>query len=158
MRTIIAGVLLFPALLCAAAASAQTAEEKKQSQDTIWTMEQSIYAGRAKADMSNYQNNTAENYLSWPPQMAKPMGRSKIGNPAAKVAVGAGKEKLDMEFMDFTQQDNTAIIYYQTHRTMLMDGTPVDERFQVTHTWIRVGGKWQVLGGMARPVTSPPAQ
>jgi hypothetical protein len=155
MRTLIAGSLLFPALLCAAAASAQTAEEKKQSQDTIWTMEQSIYAGRAKADMSNYQNNTAENYLSWPPQLAKPMGRSKLKNPAPKVS---GKEKLDMEFMDFTQQDNTAIIYYQTHRTMLMDGTPVDERFQVTHTWIKVDGKWQVLGGMARPVASPPAQ
>jgi hypothetical protein len=158
MRTLIAGSLLFPALLCAATASAQTAEEKKQSQDTIWTMEQSIYAGRAKADMSNYQNNTAENYLSWPPQVAKPMGNSKLKNTTTNVAVGSGKEKLDMEFMDFTQQDNTAIIYYQTHRTMLMDGTPVDQRFQVTHTWIKVGGKWQVLGGMARPATSPPAQ
>jgi hypothetical protein len=55
-----------------------------------------------------------------------------------------------MTFMDFSLNQNVAVIYYKTHRTRLADGTPADDHFEVTHTWIREDGKWRVFAGMAR--------
>ncbi|HZV09831.1 MAG TPA: hypothetical protein VFF94_08720, partial [Novosphingobium sp.] len=59
--------LMAGAALPATPASAQTKAEIDTARDTIWTLEQSIYAGRAKGDLRSYANNLAKNYLSWPP-------------------------------------------------------------------------------------------
>jgi len=29
------------------------------------------------------------------------------------------------------------------------DGNPVGSRYRITHTWMKQGGKWQVIGGMS---------
>ncbi len=55
-----------------------------------------------------------------------------------------------MEFVDLAFHGDTAVIFYKTHRTQRFDGTPVDESFETTHTWVREDGQWRVLGGMAR--------
>ncbi len=145
------GALVAALMVAAGAPMASAAEDPaaiEQARTTIWTMEQAIYAGRGKGDISAYADNTAQGYLAWPPILAKPMRVDgfKRGKPDPAMT----HEKLDMELLDFTLHGDTAIIYYRTHRTMLADGTPADDRFDVTHTWVLEGGKWRVLGGMAR--------
>jgi hypothetical protein len=131
-----------------AAADPAPAAQYEAAKDTIWTLEQSIYAGRAKGDISNYANNVAAGYLAWPPMAAQPMRSDKLRPvpPAQRQT----QERLTMTFMDFTLHGDTAIIYYKTHRTSLADGTPVDQWHETTHTWVLEDGKWHVLGGMAR--------
>jgi ketosteroid isomerase-like protein len=63
---------------------------------------------------------------------------------------GPSAEKIELTFVDLTVQGDVAIVYYSTRRTMRADGTPVDERFEVTHTWVKENGEWKVLGGMGR--------
>jgi ketosteroid isomerase-like protein len=145
----LAAALSFP---CLAAAQSQT--EKQAAKDAIWTLEQSIYAGRAAGDLSNYVNNTSPDYVSWPPTVDKPMPYTNL-KATASGGPKASKEHLTMEFMDIAVHGNTAIIYYKTHRTQRADGTLVDENFETTHTWVREDGHWQVLGGMARLKAKP---
>jgi ketosteroid isomerase-like protein len=131
--------------------SAAAPPTDQAAKDEIWALEQSIYTGRQTGDFSAYINNTAPGYVSWPPGMAAPM---RIDVLKAIKPPPAGREKLTMEFVDFSRRGDVAIIYYKTHRTQLVDGTPVDERFHVTHTWIHENGKWMVFGGMARPIAA----
>ncbi|MBT0668218.1 nuclear transport factor 2 family protein [Novosphingobium profundi] len=145
------GAIAAAALLVLGGGAASAAEDPaaiEAAKTTIWTMEQAIYAGRGKGDISAYADNTAQGYLAWPPILAKPMRVD--GFKRAKAPPEMAHEKLEMELLDFTLYGDTAIIYYRTHRTMLADGTPADDRFDVTHTWVQEGGKWRVLGGMAR--------
>ncbi len=139
--------------VAAAAGAEPTATETAKARDAIWAMEQAIYRGRAKGDISAYRDNLAKGYLAWPPMLKAPMRADGFSRPSEPIK--AGKEQLAMTFVDFSMQGDTAIIYYRTHRTAKPDGTPTDEWFEVTHTWVRQGGIWRVFGGMARLAKAP---
>ncbi len=141
--------MMLLALILAAAAVPAPAADLAAARDTIWTKEQSIYAGRGKGDLAPYLAALATGYLSWPPFDAKPKGENGIRATQQKMA-GKTAEALAMTLDDFTLHGDTAIIYYHTHRSRLADGTPADETWEVTHSWVREDGQWKVLGGMAR--------
>jgi hypothetical protein len=111
-------------------------------------LEQSIYAGRAKGDMTAYASNTAQGYLSWPPTSPNPMhsDRLQVLPPEKRQS----QEELAMTFRDFALHGDTAVIYYSTHMTRRSDGTPVDLHYEVTHTWVQERKAWRVFAGMAR--------
>jgi hypothetical protein len=115
----------------------------------IWSKELAIYAGRGRGDLGPYIDNTAAGYMAWPPQAAKPLGVGALRQTAKSMP---SQEKLTMELVDFTLHGDAAIIYYRTHRTIRPDGAATDEFFETTHTWVREGDDWKLLGGMARPM------
>ena len=123
------------------------AQEKARAE--IWAKEQAIYRERGRGNLRPYIDNVASNYLAWPPFSSVPTGVDALQKAQPKMAVD-NKEVLQMEFVSFALNGDAAIIYYRTHRTRLPNGAPVDERFEVTHSWVREGGRWKVYGGMAR--------
>ncbi len=119
------------------------------ARDAIWAKEQRIYQGRAEAGLTYYFENTSDRYVGWPPGLPKPSNLDALRKSSAGFS-RKNSEKLAMSFTDFTLQDSTAVIYYQTHRTVMPDGTAVDERFDVIHVWVREGADWKLIGAMAR--------
>lgn len=146
---------LAPLLALLTAGTAQAAEAPSHDahwaavQKELWAKELAIYEGRSRGDLSLYLANTAKNYIAWPPFNEVPKGDDGLKATGASMA-GKTKEHLEMTFLDLALNGDTAVVYYKTHRSMLADGTPVDQNYEVTHTWIRQDGAWKVLGGMAR--------
>lgn len=128
---------------------AQTAAEVEAAKETIWAKEQRIYLGRAEGGLAYYLDNASDRYVGWPPFAPAPTDLSGLKDTSNQLS-GNNAEKLTMELVDFTLKGDTGIIYYQTHRTMLPDGTPADERWEVIHVWGREGDDWQIFGAMAR--------
>jgi hypothetical protein len=122
------------------------------ARDAIWEKEKNIYKGRAEAGLTYYLANTSDRYVGWPPGQPKPSNLDALRQSAAGVN-RKNSEKLELTFTDFTLQDSTAVIYYQTHRTVLPNGKAVDERFDTIHVWVREGADWKLIGAMARPRT-----
>jgi hypothetical protein len=143
-------VLLPPAATTADAMSSAHA----RAQQAVWAREQAIYAGRGRGDLTPYLASTATDFSSWPPQTARPVDYAALKASAASLA--NSREKLEMTLVEFRLNGTTAVIYYRTHRTMRADGTVADDHYEVTHTWVREGGNWCVMGGMSRLVV--PAQ
>lgn len=141
--------VLILGLCVAAPVQAQTAAEADAARDAIWAKEQRIYLGRAEGGLTYYLENASERYVGWPPFQPKPADLSGL-NATSRDMSGNNSEKLTMEFVDFTMAGDTGVIYYQTHRTMLPDGTPADERWEVIHVWDRSEGNWKIFGAMAR--------
>lgn len=138
-------------------AGAQHAPQPQSRDDVqaeLWQAEQAIYAARARGDLKPYIAAAARDYRAWPPFRAVPAGIEGLDQLRTQMATQT-HEKLEMRFVSLALSGGAAVIYYQTHRTMLPDGTVVDERFDVTHTWAREDGRWKVLGGMARARTAP---
>jgi len=138
------------ALALAGPVGAQTVvpQDKGQVEKELWTKEQAIYAARGRGDLQTYYNGTSDAYLGWPPQVAAPIGRDQL-KPANPGVMGS-HEKLEMKFTALTLSGDSALIYYKTHMTMQGDGTPTDKHYEVIHAWVREGGQWRLLGGMAR--------
>ncbi len=143
------------------AASATGAEANAQSgatavsaefeavREELWAKELSIYEGRSRGDLSLYLASTADNYIAWPPFNEVPKGNDGLKETGRKME-GKTQEVLKMTYLDLALNGDTAVIYYKTHRTRLADGSPADQHYEVTHTWVRQDGSWKVLGGMAR--------
>ena len=127
-----------------------TADEKEAAKAVIWEKEQAIYAGRGQGDLTAYLANTATDYLAWSPIQKEPAGRNSLKETNKEFA-GQNQEKLAMTIRGFAMNGDTAVIYYSTHRTVRKDGTPANDHFDVTHTWVRENGEWKVFAGMARP-------
>lgn len=150
MRSLPATLALF--LLAApglASAQAMPPATKAEAQAAIWAKEQAIYQARGRGDMKPYQDGIARDYLAWPPFRDHPAGAEGLRQIQKKMIID-NKEVLSMTFVDFVLNGDAAVIYYSTHRTRLPDGTAVDERFEVTHSWVWQDGAWKVMGGMAR--------
>lgn len=148
-------VIAAPSVACAAPATPSEAETAAIREE-IWTKERAIYTARGRGDIGVYLANTASGYLAWPPLRAQPEGNEGL-NKTGRELKGKNQEVLAMHLTGFAVNGDTAVIYYDTHRTRRSDGTPADERFEVTHTWVREDGTWKVFGGMARatPVRAP---
>lgn len=115
----------------------------------IWEKERAIYAARGRGDLSVYLGNIATDYLAWPPNGRPPGGEESLRALSETMATQS-QELLEMTPAAFSLNGDAAIIYYNTHRTRMPNGAPVDERFEVIHSWVRQGGTWKLLGGMAR--------
>jgi hypothetical protein len=132
--------------------SAETTSDPLEKQ--LWSNELQIYAGRAHGNLKYYLDHTSPKFLAWPPISDSPIGNDGLKKTTPRVA--AGHEVIHSEPVGFTQDGDTALIYYVNHRTVRPDGTPVDERFANIHVWIKRNGDWVLLGGMARLL--PPAK
>lgn len=142
-------IILSCALAIATPALARPPQTKAAAQAEIWALEQAIYAARGRGDMRPYIDHVAGDYLAWPPRIPAPAGVDSLHALAGRMAAD-NREMLTMTPIAFSLSGDAAVIYYSTHRTRRPDGSAADERFDVIHNWVREGGRWRLLGGMAR--------
>ncbi len=136
------------ALFCTAgSALAETPEQVAKIKDQIWAKELQIYAGRAKGSVAYYRDNASPDFLAWTYGTPKPF---RIDNFDRAAKTLQDHEKIENVFKDFSLHGDTAIIYYVNHRTVMPDGTPVDQSFDNIHVWVRDGSDWKVLASMSR--------
>ena len=137
------------AFVLAGTGQAQDAGAVAAARDAIWAKEKAIYAARGEGDLSVYVASTSPHYKGWPPNTKVPADLSRLKSMASGM-VGLNKEQLEMELADFTLSGDTAVIYYHTHRTVMPDGTPTDQRFAICHVWTREEGEWRLIGALGR--------
>jgi hypothetical protein len=125
-----------------------------KARETIWAKERAIYEGRSRGSIDFYVNNVSPNFLAWTAGTPTPFRIDKLRASGATMR-GHDKEIITINFRDFSLSGDTAIIYYQNHRTRLADGTVVDQTYDNIHVWQFDHGEWKVLASMSRAM---PAQ
>ncbi len=148
-----ATVLLLLALFAVAAtASTQTPTVQRQSEDeqTLWSLENTYFAHIAEEEFEALENFYHADFIGWPSHSPEPVDRS-VGRQSLEELL-AGIEVLSIQvrplaivirgdvavthcFVDLQQQD--------------AEGEAAWYSYRVTHTWLREGGTWKILGGMS---------
>ena len=133
------------------AAVENQADAATEARKIIWAKEMAIYEGRSHGKIDFYLANVSPNFLAWTAGTTAPFRVDKLraGGSAMR---GRDKEVIDTSFRDFSLSGDTAIIYYQNHRTRLPDGTAVDQTYDNIHVWQKTDGDWKVLASMSRPM------
>ncbi|PNU06630.1 hypothetical protein A8V01_00040 [Novosphingobium guangzhouense] len=138
-----------------AAEAFSKASEAAAVQRIIWAKEMAIYQGRSKGMVDFYVDNASPNFLAWTAGTTTPFRIDKLR--AGKMAMrGRDKEVIETTFRDFSLSGDTAIIYYQNHRTRMPDGTAVNQTYDNIHVWQKTDGDWKVLASMSRPMHGCP--
>lgn len=135
-------------------AAAATDDTVAKARDTIWAKEMAIYEGRSRGAIDFYLNNASPNFLAWTAGTPAPFRIDKLRASGATMR-GHDQEIIKTTFRDFSLSGDTAVIYYQNHRTRLADGTAVDQTYDNIHVWQLDHGEWKVLASMSRAMPTP---
>ena len=131
-------------------AHADTSADYEAAKAAIWAKELAIYDAWAETGLDYYIEHSSPHYVGWPPGTSRPSSLADLKQMQANLVV-PNQEKRQITFDDLALQDDTAVLYYTTHRTMLPDGTPVDELLHICHVWVRDHtGDWKLIGALGR--------
>lgn len=137
-------------LVMIGSAHANTSEDYDAAKAAIWAKELAIYEAWGKTGLDYYIEHSSPHYVGWPPGSPKPSSLADLKRMQANLDV-PNQEKREITFDDMALHDDTAVLYYTTHRTMLPDGTAVDELLHICHVWVRDdSGDWRMIGALGR--------
>ena len=148
-------VLAFACLILATAAAAQP-KEMSAAEKEVWQLEEKYWEYAQAFDLQSYRGLWHEEFVGWPRSEATPVGKSKIGGwlERRKNAAQTLRYKLQPEAV--RQIEGAVAAHYTVSMEWVAkDGKVEREDARITHTWMKVDGKWKIITGMSAPVEKP---
>ena len=127
------------------------ASAESQSVADVWAREDDYWRFVKAGDVENYVTLWHEKFIGWPCDQEHPMRKPSIGGWVQKIR----DEKIQVTSVmtrEGAEDFGTAVVVH--YRFTRVDTYP-DGRVEgqgreskITHTWMRVGPTWQIIGGM----------
>lgn len=146
---------LVPILLCFAAVPALFAgppeSAESRSVTEVWAREDAYWRYVKAGEVEAYRTLWHERFTGWPCVTAHPQTKAAIGDWVRDIR----DQKISLEY-SLTREaakdfGNVVIVYYRTPIVRKLANGTVENagrEFKFTHTWMKVGSAWQIIGGM----------
>ena len=117
-------------------------------EEEVWALEHAYFARLYRADYDGVLALVHERFLAWPSGAAQPIGRDESARFMRQLVPAPTPCTVAIERGGIRLQATVALTEY----TLRVDcGGPDPPRTsRITHTWVREGGRWRLLGGMSR--------
>jgi len=127
------------------------ASAESQSVSEVWAREDDYWRFVKAGDVESYVTLWHEKFIGWPCDQDHPMRKSSIGDWVRKIrdkkiAVTSVLTREGAE--DFGA---IVVVHYRFTRVDTYPDGRVEGRgreSKITHTWMKVGSTWQIVGGM----------
>jgi len=144
MRGLIASAVCAMALLPPVQAVARPAPKDV---DAVWALEGRYWSTVMARDDAAYRSLFHQEFFVWPCRQDAPRPKSWIS--ASTLKMGPDSPVLDER--SATGGRDLIVIYYRaTDKAPQPDGSLKTRVRDFTHSWVRTGSSWQVIGGMCR--------
>lgn len=149
-------LVLVGILVLIPSASAATREQRIRE---VWALEDDYWRYVKAGDVESYVKLWHEKFIGWPCGRDHPMGKAKIGDWVREV-----RDKKIAVSYDLTREGaedfgSVVVVHYRVTRVDTYPDGRVEGRgreSKITHTWMRVGRTWQIVGGMCGTLVDPP--
>lgn len=143
---LVVGVVSLVGLLWPVPASAQS-----RSVSEVWALEDDYWRFVKAGDVESYVTLWHEKFIGWPCDQDHPKRKSVIGDWVREV--GDKKIKVTSALTREGAEDfgEIVVVHYRFTRVDEYPDGRVEGRgreLKITHTWMRVGGRWQIISGM----------
>lgn len=146
--------MLLPSLLAAfVVLPLQGQTRTGEDEQTLWKLEHSYWDYVQENDLTSYLGLWHKAFLGWPSVNPAPVHKDHITDWIT-VQTGKGLKFKTVEFKPAEIQVNgdVAVTYYWiTFRWLDKDGNGAPRTLRVTHTLLRDGKDWHIIGGMSMP-------
>jgi ketosteroid isomerase-like protein len=147
-------------LLLVLTASSLTAVPSPGSNDeqTLWNLEHDYWRYVQNNDLPSYTSLWHKNFLGWPGVSATPVHKDHITDwITSQTSKGLAFHLVALKPASIQVTGDVALTYYWlTAQWQAKDGTGESRTTRVTHTWVRHGKDWLIIGGMSAPEPSAP--
>jgi ketosteroid isomerase-like protein len=133
-------------------------------EQAVWQLEQDYWRYVSTGDVDAYVKLWHEDFVGWPCFELEPKGKADIGSWVRDIR--DKQWKLTYELKPLANQafgDDVVVVHYAAEYVYdYGDGTRSGAGLwrKFTHTWMRMGDSWQIVGGMCaaqEPVKAPRA-
>ena len=149
MKTLYAIAVLLFLIVPAAAQSTQA--------KAVWQLETVYWDSVKSNDLQTYRSLWHENFTGWPYVSPQPATKAHITDWITNYTNrGLHLDSYGIKQAATVDSNGIVITYYWiTSHWVDKDGKSDETQSRITHTWVNVGGHWQILGGMS---AVPPAK
>jgi ketosteroid isomerase-like protein len=150
-RSIAAVMLLWSAVLSGGWAGARATAAEPAGVSEVWALEDAYWRYLKAGDVESYVTLWHPDFIGWPCDQPRPLRKASIGDRVRKVR----DEKIAV-VATLTREGAQAfgdivVVHYgftnvSTYPDGRVEGAGVERK--ITHTWMRVGDTWQIIGGM----------
>jgi ketosteroid isomerase-like protein len=124
------------------------APEKEQA---LWDLENEYWRLVENHDLSAYLGLWHKDFLGWPMVSATPVKKDHITDwITSETSKGLVFKAGELKRAAMQRTGDIAVAYYwMTYRWQDKDGQGAWRTIRVTHTWVKIGNGWQIIGGMS---------
>lgn len=144
-------------VLSVALAATAFAQNSSNDEAQVWQLEKGYWDYVKANDLGKYQALWHENFLGWPSVSSAPVRKDHITDwITANTARGIKLRSYSIEQLGIQVTGDVAVDYYRIKATWAnsQDADVRTDALRITHTWIRIHGTWQIIGGMSAPVNN----
>ena len=137
--------------------SAALAQDSAKDETQVWQLEKAYWEYVKGNDLEKYRTLWHEDFVGWPFISAGPVRKDHITDwITANTSKGIKLQSYSIEQPAIQITGQIAVNYYRINATWANgEGAQIrTDRFRITHTWIRSGSTWQIIGGMSAPVNA----
>jgi ketosteroid isomerase-like protein len=142
-------------LIGLAAGSHISAQEMSAVQKEVWQMEEAYWKDVKDLNSDHYATLWHENFLGWPRDRDRPVSKNELMQFAKQKMLESHINSYEFLSKGVTVVGNAGVTQYSVKvlRTKI-DGQTETFTSRVTHTWLKTGSTWQIIGGMSAPYES----
>lgn len=151
-RTIILSLFLLFAAKATQAAPPSTAEGGDSSRvGRVWQREADYWSYVKAGDATSFESLWHKDFIGWPCGKEHPLRKTSIGDWVRTIR--EKRIRVDSTLTHEGAEDfgSVVIVHYRITRVDTYPDGHVEgqgKESKITHTWMKVGDTWQIIGGM----------
>jgi ketosteroid isomerase-like protein len=125
-------------------------QELNDIERQIWALEKTYVAAYKNAEHAEILALLHDQFLGWPDPEEKPTANNQVARFLQEKYAKPGTWSFEIDRAGIRVLGNVVI----THYVINVSGNDVDgivqkQATRITHTWIKEGSEWKILGGMS---------
>jgi hypothetical protein len=149
---LLAIILVFILFSCSQAFSvpADTDNRRIMVEEEIWALEEAYFTNIYKANYAGVLAIVHSQFLGWPSAVPQPIDKEESARFMKQLVPKATSCTLSIERAGIRLLGKTALSQYILHVNCGdAAGAGKIQSSRITHTWIKEGAHWKLLGGMS---------
>lgn len=127
--------------------------EQSIDEQAVWKLESAYWNYVKSVDLDKYRDLWHANFVGWPSSSAQPARKDHITDwITSYTKKGQRLQWYHLEQAASQATENIIVVHYWlTHFWADSAGNGEPSTIRLTHTWIKTGGGWKIISGMAAP-------
>ena len=149
-RRALDAAVLVVLLACGSGCAAPGGAGSRAVDDEIWSLENDYWVQNRDAAYERIVSAWHDRFLGWPGSEPKPIGKEDGPAYVRRSFPKPGAFAFEIEPAGIRAHENIVVNHYTVHLASKDErGQDQTRSMRITHTWIREGGTWKLLGGMS---------
>jgi ketosteroid isomerase-like protein len=146
---LLAGILLI-------SSTGRIEAQGSEAEQSLWNLEHQYWRYVEGNDLQGYLGLWHKDFLGWPSTSAAPVSKDHITDwITSQTSKGLTLKTLDFKPAAIQVTGDIAVTcYWTTFKWSDKDGNGATRTIRVTHTWLRDGKDWVIIGGMSMAETT----